>query len=333
MTPSYSIAEIAKLINAEVIGDDQLIISRLAPIISAEPGELTFLLGGRYQQFLSKTNASAVILTQTHAAEYAGVSLIVDNPESAFAKLARLFDPYQKPAPGIHQTATIASSAEVSDSASIGAGCVIADNVQIGENTVLSAGVTIGDDVHIGADCALFSNVSVYHGVRIGDRVTVHSGAVIGADGFGLTRSASGWEKMPQIGAVLIHDDVEIGANTCVDRGSLGDTILHNGVKIDNLVQIAHNVIVGKHTAIAGCVAIAGSTTIGANCMIGGTTGIAGHLAIVDGVVFTGGATVTKSVSEPGIYSSGTGLLPNISWRKMAVRLRQLDHFMKNKKK
>jgi len=332
MTISYSIADIAHLISAKVIGDDQLQITGLAPLITAQTGHLTYLLGGRYQSLLSETTASAVILTKDDSKLCPVAALVVDNPEYAFAKVARLFDPYKKPKPGIHSSAIVAASAKIPDTVSIGAHCVIGEHTTVGDNTVLSPHVTVGDGVTIGVDCLLHPQVSVYQDCVIGDRVTLHPGVVIGAAGFGLTRTKTGWENIPQIGRVVIHEDVDIGANTCVDRAALADTVIHAGVKIDNLVQIAHNVVIGAHTAIAACTVIGGSTAIGANCMIGGATSISGHLTICDEVILTGCGMVTKSVSQAGVYSSGIGTFPNAAWRKMVVRLRQLDKFMKEKR-
>ena len=329
MKKKFSIAEIAKMINANVVGDDKLEISGVAALQDAGEGDLTFLLGGKYQSLLQHTKATAVILKSEDSKLCPSVSLIVENPEVSFAQIAQLFNPYIKPRAGVHPSATVSSTAIVPESVSVGANAVIGDNVSIGENTVIGSGVSINHDVVIGSHCFIMDQVVLYHRVTLGDSVILHAGAVIGADGFGFSQTSAGWQKVPQIGGVHIHSNVEIGANSCIDRGALSDTVIHEGVKIDNLVQIAHNVEVGKHTIIAGCSAIAGSTKIGAGCMIGGAVSIAGHLTICDGAVFTGNAMVTGSVSRPGVYSSGTGLMENGKWRKMAVRLRQLDGWMR----
>ncbi|MCX7120926.1 MAG: UDP-3-O-(3-hydroxymyristoyl)glucosamine N-acyltransferase [Gammaproteobacteria bacterium] len=321
--PSFSILDLAKHISAKIIGDDKAVITQLAPIDRAKNGELTFLKDKLHQRYLSETAASAVILTQANVQESTATLLVVDNAELAFARIAQLFNTQKKPLSGIHSTAVIASTALIDPSASIGAYCVIGDNVVIGKNTILYSGVIISDDVTIGSDCLIYSRVTLYHEVVLGDRVILHSGAVIGADGFGLAQNKDSWEKIPQLGSVTISDDVEIGANSCVDRGALNNTIIENGVKIDNFVQISHNVIVGAHTVIAGCSAIAGSTTVGHHCVIAGAVNIAGHLTVCPNVVLTGCAAVTKSIKEPGVYSSGTGLLPNLEWRKCVVRFRK----------
>ncbi|OGT47908.1 MAG: UDP-3-O-(3-hydroxymyristoyl)glucosamine N-acyltransferase [Gammaproteobacteria bacterium RIFCSPHIGHO2_12_FULL_38_11] len=321
--PSFSILDLSKHISAKIIGDEKTIITALASIDRAKRGELTFLKDKHYQRCLAETNASAVILAEADKTKCKATLLIVENPELAFARIAQLFNTQKKPLPGIHKTAVIASTARIDASASIAAQCVIGENVVIGENTIIHPGVIISDDVTIGSDCLIYSRVTLYHEVILKDRVILHSGAVIGADGFGLAQNKGSWEKIPQLGSVIISDDVEIGANTCVDRGALNNTIIEKGVKIDNFVQIAHNVVVGAHTVIAGCSAIAGSTTIGHHCIIAGAVNFGTHLTICPNAVFTGCATVTKSIKEPGIYSSGTGLLPNLEWRKCVVRFRK----------
>lgn len=330
---SYSVSEIANHIAAKVIGDDQLQIARVSPIERAQAGELTFLTGGAYKRFLKNTKASVVILKETDAEDFPETmtALIVSNPELAFSRVVRLLNPIQKPVAGIHSSAIIAPSAKIHPTVSIGACSVIGEHVVIGAGAVIGSGVSIGDGAVIGEESWCYSNVTLYHGVSIGNRVILHSGVVIGADGFGLANDQGRWEKVPQIGSVIIHDDVEIGANTCVDRGALENTIIETGVKIDNLVQIAHNVVVGAHTVMAGCSCVAGSAVIGKHCIIGGAATIGGHVTICDGVVFTGAAMVTNSVKEPGVYSSGTGLFPNLQWRKMVASLRRLKKPSGNK--
>lgn len=319
---SISLKSIAEKISAKIIGDENAVITKLAPLYRAGAGELSYLTNNHYRQYLKDTKATAVIVTEEHAENCATNALIVKNPELAFARVATLFLTEKKPSLGIHPTAQIAESAKIHSTASIGAYCVVGENSVIGERTTLLSHAAVSHDVKIGNDCFLHSHVTLYHAVVIGNRVTLHSGCVIGADGFGLAHDRDHFEKIPQLGSVQLHDDVEIGANTCIDRGALDDTIIETGVKIDNQVQIGHNVVIGAHTAIAGCVGIAGSTRIGRHCMIGGATAISGHLTICDGVVFTGMSMVTKSISTPDVYSSGTGLLPNKEWRKCAVKFR-----------
>lgn len=325
-TPAFPIAYLAKHICAKVIGDDQFIITHLSSIQHAKLGDLTFLKDDVYRRYLSDTKASAVILSEADAAACPVTALIVENPEVAFARIAHLFCSIRKPLPGIHPTAVVAKTASIASTASIGPHCVIGENCTIGANTIIHAGSIIHNDVVIGDDCLIHSHVTLCHQVSLANRVILHSGVVIGADGFGFAQNKGVFEKIPQLGSVMIGDDVEIGANSCIDRGALDNTIIETGVKIDNLVQIAHNVVVGAHTVIAGCSCIAGSTTIGRHCMIAGTVAIAGHLTICDGVIFTGGAAVTKSIKKPGRFSSGTGLLPHDEWRKAVVNFRRGSH-------
>lgn len=329
----FSIAELAKKIDATVVGDHHAIITQVAPLTRAKSGNLTFLAGRAYRHYLRDTTASAVILTQADARDCPVTALIVQNPELAFARIAALFQCKHRPASGIHSTAVIATSAKIHDNAFIGPYCVIGENVVVGSNSVLSAGVIIETGVIIGADCYFYPHVTIYHDVVIGKRVMLHSGVVIGADGFGFAQDNDRFEKIPQLGSVVIGDEVEVGANTCIDRGALDNTVIENGVKIDNLVQIAHNVHIGANTAMAGCASVAGSTTIGRHCLIGGAVNIGGHLIICDGAIFTGCAMVTKSVKEPGIYSSGTGLMPNAVWHKSVARFKQLDEWVQRIKK
>lgn len=206
---------------------------------------------------------------------------------------------------------------------------MLGDNVVIGDNIVLGAGCFIGDYSSLDVGCYIWPRVTLYHQVILGKRVIIHSGAVIGSDGFGMVNENGAWRKIPQLGGVTIGDDVEVGANTTIDRGTLENTVIESGVKLDNQIQIAHNVVVGAHTAIAACVGIAGSTRVGKHCMIGGATGISDHLEIADGVMMTGMTMVTQSITQPGIYSSGTGFQDNRTWRKNVARFKQLDEIVR----
>jgi len=226
---------------------------------------------------------------------------------------------YIDPAASIHDTAVIGAGAHISAGVVVESGVAIADGVRIGPNCCL------GRDSVVGANTHLYAGVTLYHGVSIGADCILHSGVVVGSDGFGFAPSAEGWVKIAQLGGVIIEDNVEIGANTTIDRGALDNTVIRKGVILDNQIQVAHNVVIGENTAIAACSAIAGSTTIGKNCIVGGASGIAGHLNIVDGVHITAMTMVIKSLNEPGVYSSGTGVQPNAKWKKSIARLRQLD--------
>ena len=232
----------------------------------------------------------------------------------------------------MHPSANVAIGAVVDNSASIGAGAVIEDGARIGARTAIGPGCVVGHDAIVGNDCRLAANVTLCHGVRLGERVLIHPGVVIGADGFGIANDGGVWEKVPQLGAVEICDDVEIGANTTIDRGALRDTFIGCGVKIDNLVQIGHNVQIGEHTAIAACVAIGGSAKVGRRCTIGGAASLAGHLEIVDDVHLTATSAVPNSITVPGVYSSGMPVQENRAWRRNVIRMRHLDEMARQLK-
>lgn len=323
------LAELAKKVDAELHGDSSCEISGAASLSAAEPNQISFLMGGHYRQYLPHTKASAVVLTEADLKDCPTNALVVPNPELAFARLLSLFEKRPVVASGVHATVVMGEGCDIHNTASIAAGCVIGEGVKIGANAVISANTVIGDRVQIGENFYAYPNVTLYHDVVIGDRVILHSGVVIGADGFGLTNDKGRWVKIPQLGSVLIGNDVEVGANTSIDRGALEDTVLEEGVKVDNQVQIAHNARIGAHSAVAGCVGIAGSTHIGRHCIIGGGVCINGHLKITDQVIITGMAMVTHSINEPGVYSSGTGLQTNREWRKSAVRFQQLDKIVR----
>lgn len=329
---SYKLSDLAELLGAELKGDATCVIHGIASLESAKQGELCFLRPEAKQshlKMLSNCQGSAVLLTQTHALTCSINSLLIDNPELAFARALSLFYPQNKPKAGIHATAQVAQDCSIDVSASIGPYCVIGSGVTIGANSVLEAGVVIGENCCIGTDCYFYSRVILYHHVKIGHRVMLHGGAVIGSDGFGLVHNGVRWEKIPQIGTVIIGNDVEIGANTTIDRGALDNTVISNGVKIDNQVQIGHNVRIGEHTAIAGCSGIAGSTEIGNYCMIGGGANINGHIKVTDGVIVGGASSVVQSLTEPGFYASGVPVLKGSVWRRNAVRFKDLDAMMK----
>jgi len=324
---SYTLIEIAEFLSAPLHGEKKCLIEGLATIQNAGPKKISFIDNPRYRKYLAATKAAAVIISPALLEECTTNAIVTENPYLAYAKLAQLFSYKQNTKRGIHPSAIIGKHCDIAASASIAPHAVIGDYVTVGENAVIGAGCVVGEHVSIGKNTFIYSNVSIYHHVKIGERVIIHSQAVIGSDGFGIAKDQEGWNKIPQLGGVIIEDDVEIGAGTTIDRGAIEDTWIKQGVKLDNQIQIGHNVIIGKHTVIAGCTGIAGSTTIGEYCMIGGGTGIGGHLNIVDHVSLTGMAMVTRSLDKPGVYSSGTGLQTNEAWRKSAVRFRQLDTF------
>lgn len=330
---SVTLSALAKHINAELHGNGEQTITGIAPLSVATNGQISFLHSPRYRSYLGLTKASAVILSAADQALCQTDTLLVADPYLAFAKAATLFAYHPTNPVGIHPTAVVGENCQIDASASIGPGCVIGKRVVIDPNVVLHPGCIIGDDVSIGTGTQLWARVTLYYGVKIGSQIILHSGVVIGSDGFGLARENNHWYKIPQIGSVVIHNDVEIGANTTIDRGALGDTVIEEGVKLDNQIQIAHNVKIGAHTAIAANVSIAGSTEIGRHCMIGGGGCVGGHLKIVDQVVLLGMAMITNSIAEPGVYGSGTGFQKQRDWRKSAVRFQQLDQLARRLKK
>ncbi len=322
---ALSLSMIADRIGAELKGNGACLISNVATLEAASAGDITFLANARYRKFLKKTEASAVIVSSEDSQSCPVDCLIVDDPYLAYARTAALLFPRADFSSGIHPSAVVSPDASVDESAWIGAQCVVEAGVVVGANSIIGSGCVLEENVVIGDDCHLVGNITICHQSRLENRILIHPGVVIGADGFGIAKDNKCWIKVPQLGAVRIADDVEIGANTTIDRGALGDTIIEEGVKLDNQIQIAHNVFIGAHTAIAACTGIAGSARIGRECAIGGGVGILGHLEIVDQVHVTAMSLVTKSISKPGVYSSGTPLDESQSWRKNYVRMKQLD--------
>lgn len=323
--PVYTLGQLAERLGATLRGAEDQPISGLATLQEAGPEQLSFLANAQYRKFLSGCQAGAVLLTAADAEGYAGNALVVANPYLAYAELSHLFDRKPRALPGVHPTAVVAADAQIDVSASIGAYAVIESGAQIAAGVTVGAQCVIGARSLIGEGGWLAPRVTLYHDVRIGKRVVIQSGAVIGGEGFGFANEKGVWQKIAQIGGVTIGDDVEIGANTTVDRGALSDTLIGNGVKLDNQIMIAHNVEIGDNTAMAGCAGISGSTKIGKNCMIAGGVGMVGHIEVCDNVFVTGMTMVTRSITEPGSYSSGTAMQPAAEWRKSAARIRQLD--------
>lgn len=322
---TYTLAEINEKLGTRLEGDGTCIISGVAPLHSATTGKISFCDKGKYRDNLLATHASAVILAPDDMPFCRTNALITTNPYLAFAKVAALFAPTKTYEPSIHPTAIIGKNCSIAASVYIGPYVVIEDEVTLGEHTVIHPHCFIGQGCVIGSHSTLWPRVTLYAGVTLGHDTIIHSGAIIGSDGFGYSPSPEGWHKIPQVGTVTIGNRVEIGANTTIDRGTLDATHIADGVKLDNQIQVAHNVKIGENTAIAACTGIAGSTTIGKNCMIAGGVGIAGHIEITDNVILTGMAMVTKSINEPGVYSSGTGILSSQEWRKNAARFRHLN--------
>lgn len=322
---SYSLGELARHVGAELVGDAAIVVDHVATLEDAGSGAISFLANTRYRKYLTDTGASAVVVSPDAKADCPVAALVNPNPYLAFARIAQLLAPTEPPEPGIHPTAVVHSQAQIASDVTIGPYAVVGEQARIGRGTVIGAGTVIGKAAVVGEQCQLAANVTVGDRVVIGARVILHGGVVLGADGFGFANDRGTWVKVPQIGTVRIGDDVEIGANSCVDRGALGDTVIDNGVKIDNLCQVGHNTRIGAHTAVASSTAIAGSAIIGCRCMIGGAVAIAGHLSIVDDVVITGMTGVSHSIRERGVYSGSPLMLPNREWRRNTVRSGQLD--------
>jgi UDP-3-O-[3-hydroxymyristoyl] glucosamine N-acyltransferase len=321
----FSLGELAVRFGLTLRGEPSLTIRSVATLSHADSGALSFLANSRYRRQLESTRATAVLLSAEDESHCPVAALIDPNPYLAYARIAALLHPGVREAPGIHPSAVVAGGARIADSASIGPLAIIEEDAQIAERVLIGPGCIVQRGARVGADSALLSRVNLYPGVTLGKRCILHAGAVVGADGFGFALNAGAWVKVPQVGSVRIGDDVEIGANTTIDRGAIDDTVVENGVKLDNQIQVGHNVIIGAHTAIAACTGISGSTVIGQRCMIGGMVGFAGHLNIADDVVVTGCSLVSASIRKAGSYSSGMPAVETRLWRRMVAHLRRLD--------
>ncbi|NIE77605.1 UDP-3-O-(3-hydroxymyristoyl)glucosamine N-acyltransferase [Pantoea sp. Tr-811] len=329
MTLTMTLGQLAEALGATLQGPEALQITGLATLQEAGPGQLSFLANPQYRKYLDNCQAAAVLLKAADAEGFTGNALIVADPYLAYARISHLFDPKPKAVAGIHPSAVVAEDAQVDASACIGPFAVIESGARIGANVSIGAHCVVGARSVVGEGGWLAPRVTLYHDVTIGKRVVIQSGAVIGGEGFGFANEKGVWRKIAQIGGVTIGDDVEIGVNTAVDRGALSDTRIGDGVKLDNQIQIAHNVQIGDHTAMAACVGISGSTRIGKHCMLAGGVGLVGHIDICDNVFISGMTMVTRSITEPGSYSSGTAMQPLADWRKSAARIRQLDDMAK----
>jgi len=329
MRHNLSLTQLAKELGADLRlapgVDPALEITGLNTLQEATSEQLTFLANPSYRRFLNATEAGAVLVTGEFAAECPVSTLCVDNPYLAFARASALFNTAPEAEPGVHSAAVIHPKATVDPTASVAAGAIVEAFAVIGPRAVVGANCFVGEGSTLGEGSCLYAGAIVHHGCRIGRNCIIHSQVVVGADGFGFAPHRGEWIKIYQLGGVEIGDEVEIGANTCVDRGALGDTVVGRGVKIDNLVQIAHNVRIGDYSAIAACTGIAGSAIIGKNCALGGSSRIAGHVTIADGCQVTANTFVTKSIESPGIYSGGLPFSDSQTWRRNAVRFGQLD--------
>ncbi len=330
---SLSVAQLSRRLQLDYQGDGEHLITSVASLANASSSDLCFIRNAGYARVLSQSACGAAIVPEGFDAgqTVAKTLLFSTNPHFDFIRVAELLQLYRGHfvAGDIHPSAIISASAKVAPSVSIGANAVIGDRVELGEQVQIGAGCIIEDDVVIGANSKLLANVTVCFGVTLGCGVILQPGVVIGGDGFGLVWHQGGWKHIPHLGSVRLGDDVEVGANTTIDRGALDDTVIERGVKIDNQIQIAHNVRIGENTAIAAGTGIAGSTHIGKNCKISGAVGIVGHIRIADGVTITAKSLVTHSIPHAGVYSSGTPLMENSLWKRNAVRFKSLDKLAK----
>lgn len=326
---AFTLAQIAERLGGEVLGDASVAITQIATLEKAGPAQISFLTNSKYHAKLAQTKAGAVILGEADAQATGLPRIVSKNPYAYFARVSALLNPVVKVGAGTHPSAVVGSGAKIDPSAFVAATAVIGAGVVVGAHSVIGEGCFVGDNSVIGCNVKLYPRVVIYHDCVIGDNLIAHSGAVIGSDGFGFAMDEGRWIKIPQIGRVVIGRDVEIGANTTIDRGALDDTVIEDGVKLDNQIQIAHNVRIGAHTVIAGCVGIAGSTTIGRYCQIGGSAGILGHLQIADNVAISSFTLIGKSIREAGSYAAIYPFGKTEDWRKNAVHLRHLDEMVK----
>ncbi|MDD1795250.1 UDP-3-O-(3-hydroxymyristoyl)glucosamine N-acyltransferase [Enterovibrio makurazakiensis] len=329
---SITLAELAEKLGAELHGDGTVAISSIAGMDKAADGQITFLSSSKYRKHLAQCQASAVMVKEADLAYCSGNALVVKDPYLGYALTAQLLDSTPRCATDIAPSAYVSPLATLGEGVSIGHNAVIEDGAELGANVQIGAGCFVGKNAKLGANTKLWANVSVYHGVQIGASCLVQSGTVIGSDGFGYANDKGRWIKIPQVGTVLIGDRVEIGACTTIDRGALDDTVISDGVIIDNLCQIAHNVEIGENTAIAGATVIAGSTKIGKHCVFGGACVVNGHIEIADGTTITGMGMVMRPITEPGMYSSGIPLQANREWRKTAARVMKIEDMHKRLK-
>ena len=329
---SITLKELVQQFGGELIGDD-ISVNRVASITNAEPGNITFITDSKYRKSLSDTRASAVILAEENKAFSPLPMIVTNNPYAYFAKVSALLNPKSVALHGIHDSAIVGIGSEVSATCTIGPKAVIGQNVSLEEGVVIGAGTFIGDNVVIGKNTQVQANVTVYSNCVIGANCNIAAGTVIGADGFGYANQEGVWVKIPQVGRVLIADNVDIGANTTIDRGALDDTVIEQGVKLDNLIQIGHNCVIGEHTVIAGCVGIAGSAKIGKRCRIGGAAMILGHLEIADNVTISPGSMITRSLKKVDTYTALMPFQTHDEWLKTAANLRHLTELNEKLKK
>lgn len=329
---AVSLGELAVRFGCELRGNPDTLVERVGTLANADNQSVAFLSESRNRRELSATSAAVVVLDRTAADDCPTAALICDNPRATFARITTLLHPGPPHVPGVHPSAIVSPTARIDSTAQIGALVAIGDRAVVGPRVYVGRGCIVEEDVTIDEDVRLVAAVTLCSGVKIGARTVIQPGVVIGGDGFGFAPEQGRWVKVPQVGSVRIGADVEIGANTTIDRGAIEDTVLEDGVKLDNQIQLGHNVRIGAHTVIAGCTGISGSTVVGKHCIIGGAVGIAGHITICDGVTITGFAMVSRSLTAPGVYSSGIPIEESKLWRRQVARYRNLESLGKRVK-
>jgi UDP-3-O-[3-hydroxymyristoyl] glucosamine N-acyltransferase len=327
MSNQYSLDEIVNALGGLVVGDGSILIRRVSSLANAKAGDISFVSDSKYEKAVANSKASAFILKPAHAELTVAPRIIVDNPYAYFAKVSAFLNPVTAAPIGIATTAIVAASAHVPATCSVGDFVVIGENVVLGEHVVIKSGCVIENNVSIAENTCLEPNVTIKHHCEIGKNCNIFSGAVIGSDGFGYAEENGRWIKIPQVGRAVLQDNVDVGANTTIDRGALDDTIIEEGVKLDNLIQIGHNCVIGAHTVIAGCVGIAGSARIGKHCRIGGAAMVLGHLEIADNVTISPGSMITRSLTKSDTYTALMPFQTHRAWLNTAAKIRHLDDF------
>jgi len=327
MSNQYSLDEIVSALGGIVVGDGSTLVRRVSSLANAKTGDISFVSDSKYQKAVATSQASAFILKHAHAELTAAPKIIADNPYAYFAKVSAFLNPVTIAPVGIASTAVVAASAQIPATCSIGELVVIGENVVLGEHVIIGSSCVIENDVSIADNTRLEPNVTVKHHCEIGQHCHIFSGAVIGSDGFGYAEENGRWIKIPQVGRAILQDNVDVGANTTIDRGALDDTIIEEGVKLDNLIQIGHNCVIGAHTVIAGCVGIAGSARIGKHCKIGGAAMVLGHLEIADHVTISPGSMITRSLASADTYTALMPFQTHRAWLNTAAKIRHLDDF------
>ncbi len=318
-----TLGDLAVRYGCDLLGDPNTEISHISTLESGQTGSLSFFSNRSYINKLRETKASAVIISPDDIEHCSVGAIITDDPYLLYSKIVELLHPLRVNSPGISKSAVIEKNCNISDSCYVGPLTSISEGVKINENVYIGPGCVIHGDIEIARDSRLHANITIINSVKIGERTQIHPGVVIGADGFGNVKTPNGWKKINQIGGVIIGDDVEIGSNTTIDRGSITNTVIENGARLDNLIQIGHNTVIGEHTAIASSAAIAGSVNIGKNCMIAGQVGIVGHIEICDDVRINGAAVVTKDIKKSGIYSGSIPFEDDKKWKKLVAKFKR----------